>query len=218
MTAHAAIQTGHEPAVLTREGATPRWWDTYSLAYAFGIMWLAVTLIGLGTQPNLSFNAVYDLLLFLPPVATAICVLIVDPSGTLRSLPFRALVLMTVAGVVSVLSTVLLTPLLVVMFRGGVGHDLGLSGLVSTISLLIVGSPMVFSLVDAVRRGRWAWVVVLALGLCASGVALAMALAPGGPLASLLRLDQGEILMITASWWLPWYAASAAFARRLGMA
>jgi len=218
MTAYAAIQTGQKPAVVTHEDAAPRWWDTYSLSYAFGIMWLAVTLVGLGTQPNLSFNAVYDLLLILPPVATAICVLLVDPSGTLRSLPFRAVILFTVAGVVSVLSTVLLTPLLVIMFRGGVGNDLGLSGLISAISLAIVGSPMVFALVDAVRKGRWVWVGVLVLGLGAGGVALAMALAPGGPLASLLRLDQAEILMITVSWWLPWYAAASAFARRLGMA
>lgn len=218
MTAHAAIQVGHDPAAVTDRGTTPRWLDTYALSYAFGIAWLVVTLIGLGTQPNLSFTTVYNLLLFLPPVATAICVLLVDPSGTLRSLPFRALVLMTVAGVVSVISTVLLTPLLVVMFRGGVGSDLGLSGLISTISLVVVGSPMAFALVDAARKGRWSWVVVLLLGLGAGGVALAMALAPGGPLASLLRVDQGEILMITVSWWLPWYAAAAAFARRSGMA
>lgn len=218
MTAHAAIQTGHMQAATDETLTAPRWWDTYALTYAFGLLWLAFALIGIGTQPSGSFNAIYDFLLFLPPVATALCVLLVDPGGSWRSLPLRALVLATVAGVTSVVSTVLLTPLLAFMFREGVGHNLPLTGLISTISLVIVGSPMAVMLVDALRKGRWPRVLVLVAGLAVGGVALAMALAPGGPVASLLRVDQSEVLMITVSWWLPVYAATAAFARRLGMA
>jgi len=216
MTAHAATHTDLGVAAIDAE-ATPRWLDTYALTYAFGVMWLAVGLIGIGTQPDGSFNAIYDAFMALPPVATAFCVLLADRSGSMPSLPLRGVVLATVAGVISVISTVLLTPLLVLMFREGVGHSLSLTGLISLITQVVVASPMVFALVSAARRGRWAWVAVLALGLGTGGVAPAMALAPGGSLATLLRVDQSEIMMITVSWWLPVYAATAAFARRLGL-
>jgi hypothetical protein len=123
-----------------------------------------------------------------------------------------------VAGVASVLSTVVLTPLLVIMFREGVGRDLKVTGLISAVTILIVASPLVFALVSNVRRRRFGRAVVILAGLAVAGVALAMAFDPGGPIASLMRLDQGEVTMITVSWWLPFYAATAAYARRLGLA
>jgi hypothetical protein len=90
--------------------------------------------------------------------------------------------------------------------------------MVSAVTLAIVAAPLFVELVAAARSHRLAHAGVLAAGLAVTGVAFAMALAPAGPLATSLRLDQGELLMITSSWWLPVYALTAAFARRLGMA
>jgi FlaA1/EpsC-like NDP-sugar epimerase len=199
-------------------GDGPRWLDTYALAYAFGIVWLAIAMVALGIRPLFEFDAGYDALLVMPPLATALCVLIADRHGTVRSLPWRALALATVSGVVSVLSTVLLTPFLVLMFRQGVGYNLGASGAIAASALVVVASPMIVCLVTSVRRKLFGRALVLLVGLAVAGVALAMALAPGGPIAALMRLDQAEITMITSSWWLPVYAATAAFARRLGLA
>lgn len=198
--------------------ASPRLLDTYALAYAFGSVWLAVAVLGLGTQPAGSFNGVYDALLVMPPVLTALCVLLAGPAGRLRTLPLRAAVLAVVSGIVSVVSTVVLTPVLVLMFRQGVGRNLPLTGTISAASIIVVASPMVVALVRAMREGRFGRVAILLAGVGVTGVALAMAFAPGGALASLLRVDQGEIVMITVSWWLPVYALTAGFARRLGMA
>lgn len=196
----------------------PRFWRTYALTYAIGAVLLAAEVVLLGTQAKYAFTGVYDALLVAPPLLTAACVLLVDPHGPIRTLPLRALLLTVTATLVSVLSTVLATPLLILMFFGGVGRSLTATGTLSAVSLVVVGSPLVVELVASGRSRRWVHAGVLALGIAVIGAAVSMALAPTGALASSLRLDQGEILMITSSWWLPVYALTAAYARRLGMA
>jgi FlaA1/EpsC-like NDP-sugar epimerase len=215
----AAVPLAGAPAAsLEIDGDAPRLLDTYALAYAFGIVWLALAMLAIGTLPLFAFDGVYDTLLVLPPVATAVCVLLADRRGPLRSLPLHVVLLATVAGVVSVLSTVVLTPLLVIMFREGVGRDLKVTGLISAVTILVVASPLVFALVSNARRRRFGRATVMLAGLAVAGVALAMAFDPGGPIASLMRLDQSEITMITVLWWLPCYAAAAACARHFGLA
>ena len=126
--------------------------------------------------------------------------------------------LFAVATLASVVSTVLLTPFLVLMFREGVGRSLSATGAVSAVTLAVVAAPLLLELVAAVRSRRLLHASVLVAGLIVTAVAFSMALSPTGPLASSMRLDQGELLMITSSWWLPVYALAAALARRLGMA
>ena len=198
--------------------APARWLDTYALSYAFGLVWLALAIVLMGTRPLFAFDAVYDLLLVFPPVFTAAFVLLVDRYGTLGSLVWRIPLLATVAGTVSILSTVVLTPLLAYMFRQGVGRDARVTGIISAVSLAVVAWPMAFSIVSGVRARRWVRVAALVAGLAVGTVAMVLALTPGGPLAASLRLDQAEIVMITVSWWLPVFAAASATARRLGMA
>jgi hypothetical protein len=211
----AGTAEGHGTALETDE---PRFWRTYALTYAIGALWLAAEVVLLGTQATLAFTGVYDALLVLPPLLTALCLLLVDHRGPWRTLPLRVVVLSMVAGVSSVVSTVFLTPLLVLMFHEGVGRSLSATGIVSAVSLVIVASPLVVQLVISGRSRRWLHAGVLVAGIVVAAIALSMALAPAGPLASSLRLDQGEILMITSSWWLPVYAIAAALARRYGMA
>jgi hypothetical protein len=54
-------------------------------------------------------------------------------------------------------------------------------------------------------------------GLALAALTLVMVLTPGGALSSALRPDQAAITMITA-WWLPFYAATVGYARRMEMA
>lgn len=216
--AHSAAGTtaraGHEAA----ETDTPRLLDTYALTYAFGIMWLAVAVILLGGQKAFAFDGVYGAILSLPPLVTAGFVLAVEPRGRWSTFPLRALVLAVVCSIVSALSTVPLTPLLVLMFREGVTGHLAASGLVATIALVVVASPLVVGVVAFVRRGQMGRAAILAAGILVTGIALAMAISPAGALAASLRVDQGEIAMITSTWWLPFYALAAAFSRRWGLA
>lgn len=200
------------------ESDTPPLWHTYALTYAIGAAWLAAEFAVLGTQPKYGFGTIYVAALSMPPVLTAICLLLVDRFGSMRTFAQRVLALSIVATTVSVISTVALTPVLILMFREGVGHSLSATAILSVVSLLVVASPLVVELVAASRAHRWLHATILVGGLAVVGVALSMASAPNGPLASSMRLDQGEILMITSSWWLPVYALTAAYARRLGMA
>ena len=204
------------PDVDTQDG--PPALRTYALAYAIGIIFLAFEIPLLGLQPKYAFDGMYLAAFVLPPILTAIALLLVDAPGQMRTLPLRALVLFGVAGLASVVSTVLLTPFLVLMFREGVGRSLSATGAVSAVTLAIVAAPLVVELVGAVRSHRPTHAGVLVAGLAVTAVAFSMALAPTGALAGSMRLDQGELLMITSSWWLPAYALAAAYARRLGMA
>jgi hypothetical protein len=214
-----AVSNGMESTAAASATAndTPSFLRTYALTYAIGAAWLAAGLVVLGTQPKYGFGTVYVAALSMPPVFTAVSLLVLDRFGSMRTFLWRALALSLVATTVSVLSTVLLTPVLILMFREGVGHSLWATALLSAVSL-VVASPLVIEFVAASRSQRWLHATVLVAGLVVVGVALSMALAPTGSLASAMRLDQGEILMITSSWWLPVYAVAAAFARRLGMA
>ena len=201
----------------SRDAGVPGWLDTYSLAYAFGLVWLALELALMGLRPLFAFDIPYDFLLVFPPFMTALCVLLVDRYGSRRSLLWRVPLLATVAAIVSVLSTVVLTPFLALSFRQGVGRDARVTGIISAIALVAVGWPMIAGLVSNVRKRRWVHVASLVVGLAFGAVALLMALNPNGPLAASLRLDQAEIEMITASWWLPVFALAAAYARRIGL-
>ncbi len=197
---------------------TPPLLRTYSLAYALGALFLAIEMFVLGTQSKYAFTDVYMIALVMPPVLTALSLLLVDRYGKARTLPLRMVVLTLVASVVSIISTVVLTPFLILMFREGVGRNLSATGALSAVSLAIVSAPLVVELVRFVKAGLWLRAALMVAGLIVVAVALSMALAPTGPLASSMRLDQGELLMITSSWWLPVYALSAAYARRFGMA
>lgn len=196
----------------------PRLLDTYALAYASGIVWLFIAMVLLGAQKSFSFDAGYDFTLTFPPFATALTVLLLDRRGTAASLLWKVPLFATVCGVASALSTVILTPLLIAMFRGGVTGNLGLTGIVASIALVVVSLPVVAGVVSAARRQAWGRAVVLVVGVLAAAIALAMALDPMGALATSMRLDQAEITMVTAAWWLPFFALTAAYARRLGVA
>lgn len=197
---------------------TPPVLRTYSLAYAIGAIFLALEIPLLGLQAKYAFEGIYLAAFTLPPVLTALTLLFLDTPGTMRTLPWRVLVLSVVASLAAVVSTVLLTPLLVLMFREGVGRSLSATGAVSGVTLAIVAAPLFLELVAAVRSHRFVHAGALIAGLAVTAVAFSMALDPGGALASSLRSDQAELLMITASWWLPVYALTAALARRIGMA
>lgn len=187
--------------------------ETYGLAYASGIIWLSIAAVLLGSQQQFSFTPAYDFLLAFPPFAAATTMLLVDPRGKWRTYPLRVLLMAVAGGILSACTTVVLAPLLVIMFRGGVTGDLGITGAIASVVLVIVASPLVVAAVRAFRDGSFGKLALLAVGLLVTFVSLAMTLDPTGPLASSMRLDQARIMMVVSAWWLPAYAATAAFLR-----
>jgi len=191
--------------------------DTYALTYAIGIAWLLLAMVLLGAQKTFAFDGIYDALLTLPPLATALGVLVIDRRSGWLALPLNALLLATVCGIASALSTVLLTPFLVLMFRERITGNLGLTGAIASVVLIVVVAPVAVALVRALKAQTLGRVFVLAIGLVVAGVALAMTLDPTGALASSMRLDQARIMMVAASWLLPFYALTAAYVRSAGL-
>jgi hypothetical protein len=205
----------HVPEAAAPANARPSFLHTYALVYALGAVWLAVEIALIGTQKPYTFTGTYMAAFMFPPFFTIIGLLVLEPRGAARTFPMRVLGLTAVAGLVSILSTVLLTPLLVLMFREGIGHSLTATGAVSWASLMLVSWPMLVELVAAVRSGRLLQASALVTGLIATAVFLVMALDPSGSLASSLHRDQGAFLMVTSSWILPVFAATVAYIRRL---
>ena len=195
--------------------ARPRFWRTYALTYALGAIWVAVEIALIGTQPSYGFTPVYVTAFMLPPFLAIAGLLVLDPRGSSRTFVARLLALTTVAGLVSVLSTVILTPLLVLMFRERIGFSLAASGLVSWVSLLVVATPLLIELVRSVRQGRLSHAAAFVVGLLVVAVEVAMAIDPSGQLATSLRRDQGAFLMVTASWLMPVFALAVAYIRRI---
>jgi hypothetical protein len=198
-----------------RSDAKPAFLHTYALVYAMGAVWLGAEIALIGTQQPYTFTGTYMTAFILPPFLTVIGLLLLDRPGSLRTMPWRVLAITTVAGLASILSTVLLTPLLALMFRERVGFSLTATGMVSWVSLLLVSWPLLVELVSAVRSGRLLQAAALALGVVVTGVYLAMALDPSGSLATSMHRDQGAFLMVTSSWILPVFAAAVAYIRRL---
>lgn len=214
---NAAIATPPVAATHERDeaGARPRFWHTYALVYALGAFWLAIEIAIIGTQPSYGFTPVFIAAFMMPPFFAIAGLLVLEPRGSSRTFLARWLGLTTVAGLVSVLSTVVLTPLLILMFRERIGFSLAASGAVSWVSLLVVAAPLVYELVRALRGGRYLQGAALVLGIVVVAVEVAMAIDPSGQLATSLRRDQGAFLMVTASWLLPVFAAVVAYIRRL---
>ena len=208
----AAIRTSDaaEPS-----DAKPPFLHTYALVYAMGAVWLGVEIALIGTQQLYTFTGTYMAAFMFPPLLTVIGLVSLDRRGSIRTMPWRVLAIATVAGLASILSTVLLTPLLALMFREGVGHSLTATGAVSWISLLLVSWPMAVEFVSAVRAGRLAQAGALVCGLVVTAVYLTLALDPSGSLATSLHRDQGAFLMVTSSWILPVFAVAVASIRRL---
>jgi hypothetical protein len=203
------------PQAAPASEAKPRFLHTYALAYAIGAVWLGAEIALIGTQQPYTFTGTYIAAFMLPPFLTVAGLLLLDRRGSMRTAPWRVLAITTVAGLASILSTVLLTPLLALMFREGVGHSLTATGAVSWVSLTVVSWPMAVELVSAVRAGRLAQAGALVFGIVVTAVFLIMALDPAGSLAASLHRDQGAFLMVTSSWILPVFAAAVAYIRRL---
>jgi hypothetical protein len=214
-TISASVAATAMASTVERADAKPSFLRTYALVYAIGAVWLGLEIVLIGTQQPYVFTGTYVAAFMLPPFLTIGSLLLVDRRGSLRTVPLRVLGITTVAGLASILSTVVLTPLLALMFRERVGFSLSATGTVSWVSLLLVSWPLLVEMVSALRSGRLSHAAVLALGVVVTAVYVAMALDPSGSLATSMHRDQGAFLMVTSSWILPVFAMAVAYIRRL---
>jgi len=213
-----AVITASPECVEPAERTPPRFLETYGLSYAFGLLLLLPAVVLISSQPEYSFTTFYTLMLTIPPIAASFLILATDPpelrAGRLLG---RGALLTVLATVGSILAVMVGTPVVILLFLNGVGHSQALTGIVSAVGLLIVGSPMVFALVSSVRAESWLRALVLVLGIAALAILIALVTSQGGVLVESMRRDQGEILMGLLIWVLPSFAITTAFVRRHGL-
>jgi len=207
-TMSASIETPH---------AVPsaRFFDTYGVSYALGLLFLLPAIVLIGSQPLYSFNAFYTAMLTIPPIAASLLLLATEPTAEGRShLLRRALLLVVLATTGSILALIVGTPVVIVLFLNKVGHSQALTALVSASGLALVSAPMVWSLVSNIRAGAWMRVAVLILGIVAMAVVILLTLSQSGFLVDSMRRDQGEIMIGLLEWCLPAFAVTTALLRR----
>jgi len=189
--------------------------DTYGATYAFGLLFLLPAIGLIGSQPLYSFNAFYLAMLALPPIAASVCLLATAPgAGGRRNLLGRSALVVVVATIASLLALVAGTPVVILLFVNRVGHSQALTGLISTVGLIVVSAPMLWSLASHVRAGAWVRAGVLLVAVFAMAVVVALTLSRGGLLVESMRPDQGQIMMGLLEWCLPAFAVTAAFLKR----
>ena len=195
-----------------------RFFDTYGVSYAFGLLFLLPAIILIGSQPLYSFNAFYTAMLAIPPIAASVLLLATESTPEGRSHLFRrGLLLVVVATTGSILALIVGTPVVILLFLNKVGHSQALTALVSASGLAFVSAPMLWSLVSHIRSGSWARVVALALGIAAMVVVILLTVSQSGFLVDSMRRDQGEIMMGLLEWCLPAFAVTTALLRRDGV-
>lgn len=214
----AAVMTASPEDAEPLSVHAPNFFETYGLSYAFGLLFLLPAIVLIGSQPLYSFTAFYTLMLAIPPVAASVLLLATDPAGE-RSGSFlgRSALLTVLATVGSIIAVMIGTPVVILLFLNGVGHSQVLTGLVSAVGLLLVGSPMVYALVRSVRSESWLRALVLVLAIAALVILIALTTSQGGFLVESMRSDQGEIMMGLLVWCLPSFAVTTAFVRRHGL-
>lgn len=192
--------------------------DIYGTSYAFGLLFLIPAILLVGSQPLYSFTTFYTAMLAVPPIAASVCLLATEPTveGRRRILS-RSALLIVFATTGSILAIMVGAPVVILLFREGVGHSQATTGLVSAAGLVLVSAPMLWSLVNNVRAGAWARTVVLLLAIAAMVVVLALTLAGGGFLVDSMRRDQAQIMMGLLEWGLPAFALTTGFVRHSGL-
>lgn len=210
-----AVLTAPSEVPAPDASVAPRFFETYGLSYAFGLLFLLPAILLLGSQPLYAFTAFYTAMLVIPPVAASVLILATDPAEKRkRSFVGRAALLTVLATVGSILALIVGTPVVIFLFLNGVGHSQALTGFVSAAGLALVSSPMVYALVRSVRSGSWLRAFALVVAIVAMGIVIALTTSQGGFLVESMRRDQGEIMMGLLEWCLPAFAATTAFLRR----
>jgi len=120
----ATIETPHA-------APSARFFDTYGVSYALGLLFLLPAIVLIGSQPLYSFNAFYVAVLTIPPILASVCLLATAPGAAERRNLFgRSVLLVVVATTASILALVAGTPVVIFLFVNHVGHSKAATGLI----------------------------------------------------------------------------------------
>lgn len=195
---------------------TPGVLDSYSLIYAFTLLWTVAALALLAGVRMYSYTPAYTALMVLPPGLGVTSVLLTERHGSWRSLLGRAtlLTVLAAAGSVALIFGGMLT--LPVVIDWVVSHLSGAAPFAIGL-LALMTAPLLVTLVREARAGRWLRAGVIVVAIALVGVTLYTSATPSRLIVDALRKDQMSFFMGALNWYLPAYGLAGAILRRLGL-
>lgn len=201
--------------------AEPRFFDTYSLAYAFILVFLAPGVASLARLPFRTYTFQYVALVTVPFVLGLLAMIFTDSADPLKTKALRSAIMVPLISVtgVTVLFTGSLSVLLVTPFLGD--HNFGATTPIAVAGFGVLALPLVFTLIKRFRTPmNWRTVVqILALvsALAIVGVVLYLMLSGAGVLKATARKDLVIYITGALTWYLPSFGVAAGAWRRVGL-
>jgi len=203
------------------ENQSPRFLDTYALAYAFILVFLIPGLAIMSTLPFRDYTFTYVSVFAMPFLLGLLATIFTDSADSPRTLALRSAILIPLIVVTGV--TVLFTGSLTVLPISALirpGND-GWTTPAAVALLAMLAAPLVLALLGRVRR-RLTW--RSAVQICALVIALAIACSVGylmlqgnNELRSFARKDLTIYVTGAVMWYLPSFGIAAGAWRSIGL-
>lgn len=209
-------ETSAEP--ITRE---PRFFDTYSLVYAYTLVFLAPGVASLAGLPFRTYTFQYVALVTVPFLLGLIATFMTDSTDSLRTKLVRSAILVPLVSItgVTVLFTGSLSVLVVTPLLGD--HNFSATTPVAVAGFALLALPLVFTLVSRVRT-RITWqtalqIVAILFALAIVGYVLYLMMSGAGVLKATARKDLVIYITGALTWYLPSFGLAAGAWRRVGL-
>lgn len=199
----------------------PRFFDTYSLVYAFILVFLAPGVASLANLPFRTYTFTYVSLVTVPFLLGLLATFLTDSTDPLRRRLVRSAILVPLVAVtgVAVLFTGSLSVLVVTPLLGG--HDFAATTPIAVAVFALLALPLVFAVFKRLRT-RLTWqsavqLIALVLALAIVGVVLYLMLSGAGVLKATARKDLVIYITGALTWYLPSFGIAAGGWRRVGL-
>jgi len=205
----------------TESNEEPRFFDTYSLAYAFIMVFLAPGVASLANLPFRTYTFTYVALVTVPFVLGLLATFLTDSADPLRIKLVRSAVLVPLVAVtgVAVLFTGSLSVLVVTPLLGD--RDFAATTPFAVTGYALLALPLIFALARRVRA-RLTWrsalqALALVVALVIVGIVLYLMLSGAGALKAVARKDIVIYITGALTWYLPSFGIAAGAWRRVGL-
>lgn len=197
----------------------PRFFDTYSLSFAFILVFLAPGVALLARLPFRTYTFQYVALVTVPFVLGLLATFLTDSSDPLKTKLIRSAILIPLVSItgVTVLFTGSLSVLLVTPLLGD--HDYGATTPFAVAGFALLVLPLVFALFKRFRT-PFTWesalhILVLLSALAVTGIVLYLMLSGENVLKATARKDLVIYITGALTWYLPSFGIAAGAWRRV---
>lgn len=199
----------------------PRFFDTYSLVYAFTLVFLAPGVASLANLPFRTYTFTYVSLVTIPFLLGLVATFLTDSTDSLKKRFVRCAILVPIVAVtgVAVLFTGSLSVLLVTPLLGD--RNFSATTPVAVVGFALLALPLVFAVITRLRR-KITWqsalqLLALVAALALVGAVLYLMLSGAGVLKAMARKDLVIYITGALTWYLPSFGIAAGAWRRTGM-